>query len=148
MDGISFDENAMIIALNHINLSVKDLDVSFAFYQDILGFKPRVKWAKGAYFKIGDLWFCLYLDSKTRVEPLPEYTHIAFNVSQEHFGNVAERIKASGATIWKENKSEGDSLYFLDPNGHKLELHVGNIETRIIEKKENPGKWENVEWFV
>ncbi|MBN9343263.1 MAG: glutathione transferase [Caedibacter sp. 38-128] len=138
----------MITGLNHINLSVKDLDVSFAFYKDILGFKPRVKWAEGVYFEIGDLWFCLFLDSKTRTAPLPEYTHIAFNVGEEHFENFAERIKASGATIWKENKSEGNSLYFLDPNGHKLELHVGNIETRIMEKKENSGKWKNVEWFV
>lgn len=137
----------MITGLNHINLSVKDLDASFVFYKDILGFKPRVKWAEGAYFEVGNLWFCLFLDFNTRVLPLPEYTHIAFNISQELFENVSEKIKASGAIIWKKNKSEGSSLYFLDPNGHKLELHVGNIETRMIEKKINPGQWQNIEWF-
>ncbi len=147
MDDIGFDERIMITGLNHINLSVKDLDVSFAFYRDILGFKPRVKWAEGVYFEVGGLWFCLSLDSKTRETPLPEYSHIAFNISQEHFQSVVQKIRVSQAVIWKENKSEGDSLYFLDPNGHKLELHVGSIETRIMQKKENLGSWKDVKWF-
>jgi catechol 2,3-dioxygenase-like lactoylglutathione lyase family enzyme len=138
----------MITGLNHLSLSVQDLEGSFSFYKDILGFRPRVKWEEGAYFEAGELWFCLCLDSATRAEPLAEYTHIAFDVSQENFEEIAERIKVFGATIWKENKSEGDSLYFLDPNGHKLELHVGNIETRMTEKRTDPGKWKNVEWFV
>lgn len=138
MDDIGFDENMMITGLNHITLSVKDLDVSFAFYKDVLGFKPRVKWAEGAYFEVGALWLCLFLDSKTRVALLPEYTHIAFNISQEHFQNVVEKITASRAIIWKENKSEGDSLYFLDPNGHKLELHVGDLQTRLNVYRHKP----------
>ncbi len=121
----------MIRGLNHITLAVKNLDHSFSFYENVLGFKPRVKWIEGAYFEVGDLWFCLYKDSHTRIEPLSEYTHIAFSVHQNDFGKVVEQIKNSGAIVWKENKSEGDSLYFLDPDGHKLELHVGDLQTRL-----------------
>lgn len=54
----------------------------------------------------------------------------------------------SGAILFKENTSPGKSLYFLDLDGHKLEIHVGDWKTRIAAKKENPGKWTNVEWFV
>jgi len=38
--------------------------------------------------------------------------------------------------------------YFLDPDDHKLEIHVGNWQVRISAKKENPSNWKNVEWFV
>ncbi len=147
MDDISYDENLVITGLNHITLAVKDLDNSFSFYKNILGFKPRIRWAEGAYFEVGDLWFCLSVDSQTSIEMLAEYTHIAFSVKQDDFKKMSERIKKSGAIIWKENKSEGDSLYFLDPDGHKLELHVGDIETRLKEKKGDDGKWKNIEWF-
>lgn len=41
-----------------------------------------------------------------------------------------------------------ESLYFLDPNGHKLEIHVGTWQSRIEVKKENIGSWKDVEWFV
>ncbi|WP_159065009.1 hypothetical protein [Thaumasiovibrio subtropicus] len=29
------------------------------------------------------------------------------------------------------NRSEGQSLYLLDPDGHKLELHVGDLNSRL-----------------
>jgi hypothetical protein len=61
---------------------------------------------------------------------------------------MADKIANSGAHIFKENTSPGESLYFLDPDGHKLEIHVGNNEARIAAKKVNPGNWKNVEWFV
>ena len=59
------------------------------------------------------------------------YTHIAFDVTQEDFAAAVEQVKQAGAGDWRQNKSEGDSYYFLDPDGHKLELHVGTLETRL-----------------
>jgi len=34
---------------------------------------------------------------------------------------------ASGAEVWQENGTEGDSLYCLDPDGHKLETHASDL---------------------
>lgn len=48
----------------------------------------------------------------------------------------------------KDNTSPGKSLYFLDPDDHKLEIHVGDWKARIAAKKANPGNWKNVDWFV
>lgn len=142
----------MISGLNHITLAVKNIDLSFEFYQNILGFKPLCKWEGSAYFLVGHpddpnaLWFCLDRDAK-REHTLCS-THYAFSVSPDNFETIAKRIIASGAPLYKQNISPGESLYFLDPDGHKLEIHLGNWQSRIKAKKENPGKWTNVEWFV
>lgn len=44
----------MITSMNHITLGVTNIDKSFAFYCDVLGLKPLVKWEKGAYFFVGE----------------------------------------------------------------------------------------------
>lgn len=136
----------MIKGINHITLAVTDINRSFSFYKDVLGLKPLVKWNQGAYFLIGDFWFCLNVDVLR--EPQPCYTHYAFSVSSQDFQMMADKIQNSGAHIFKENTSPGESLYFLDPDGHKLEIHVGNSQTRVAAKKANLGNWKNVEWFV
>lgn len=41
-------------------------------------------------------------------------------------------------TIWKENKSEGASIYTLDPDHHKLEIHAADLKSRIEHMKKNP----------
>lgn len=147
-------EDVMITGLNHITLAVKDIDVSFRFYKDVLGFTPICKWQGSAYFVVGDvndtnaLWFCLDYDRKQLRAPSPCSTHYAFSISADDFDKMSVRIIESGAMLFKENTSPGESLYFLDPDGHKLEIHVGDWRTRVTTKKENPESWEAVEWFV
>lgn len=125
----------MISGINHITIAVSDLENSLQFYRDVLGFSAHVKWDEGAYLSVGELWFCLSCD-----EPCPksDYTHIAFDVSSTEFEDYASRIVSLGVEVWKENKSEGRSLYILDPDGHKLELHVGSLEGRLEELKRKP----------
>ena len=100
----------MISGINHITIAIKDLNHSFEFYKDILGFKPLMKHSKGAYLLAGDLWFCLDVDSSARKETLPEYTHFAFTVEQKDFNEMVIKHKNSGVEILKENKSEGDQF--------------------------------------
>ena len=136
----------MITGINHVTLAVRDLEKSLEFYRKVLGFRVAARWEKGAYLLAGDLWVALLVDPMTRENALPEYTHVAFSVSNENFDAVAERIRASGATIWKENESEGPSLYFEDPNGHKLEVHVGDIESRIRSVNAKPSSGWTVDF--
>jgi len=130
----------MISGINHITLSVRDLEASFVFYKDVLGLRPVAKWYRGAYFEAGQDWICLTLDTETRTESLAEYTHIAFTVSSENFAATVEHLRAAGAQQWQENRSPGQSFYFLDPSGHKLEIHDSNLNTRIHELKMKPPK--------
>jgi catechol 2,3-dioxygenase-like lactoylglutathione lyase family enzyme len=125
----------MIKGINHITLSVQNLERSFDFYRNTLGFRALMKNKKSAYFLAGDLWFCIEEDPETRLQALPEYTHIALTVDQKDFISYTLKLKQAGLITFKENKSEGDSFYFLDLDGHKLEIHVGNWKSRIEEYK-------------
>ena len=64
-----------------------------------------------------------------RAEAHLDYTHIAFDVAPEDFEPLRARVVS--APVWKDNRSEGLSLYILDPDGHKLELHVGSLASRL-----------------
>ncbi|MDB9305879.1 MULTISPECIES: fosfomycin resistance glutathione transferase [Cyanophyceae] len=136
----------MITAINHITLSVANIEESFNFYTQVLGCQAIAKWQQGAYLIAGNLWLCLSLDSHTRTNPATEYTHIAFSISEHDFQEYSDRLLKLGIQQWKQNTSEGDSIYILDPDHHKLELHVGNLSTRIAAIKKSP--YENIEFFV
>ncbi len=137
---------AAIGAFNHLTLSIRDVERSFAFYRDLLGLRPLARWKRGAYLLAGgETWVCLTLDAEARTAPPPEYTHVAFSVSPAEWPELAARLRAAGVSEWQANATEGDSLYFLDPDGHKLELHVGDWRTRLAACRERP--FEGMEFF-
>ena len=135
----------MIAGLNHLTLSTTDLDRSFEFYQNILGCKPLAKWKRGAYLLAGDLWLTLSLDLISEREISTEYTHYAFSVEPDKFEYYCQNIKRLKLKLWKDNTSQGDSLYILDPDNHKLELHVGDWQTRLAATKQDP--YEDMVFF-
>ncbi|MBE9044185.1 VOC family protein [Pleurocapsales cyanobacterium LEGE 10410] len=128
----------MITGLNHLTLSVSDLEISFNFYKDILGCKPLAKWKRGAYLLAGDLWLCLSLNANGEGQVSSKYTHYAFSLSPENFEYYSQNLEQLELKLWQDNTSEGDSLYILDPDNYKLELHVGNWQTRLAAIKHQP----------
>lgn len=125
----------MIRGLNHITLATADLARSFAFYTDVLGAKPLARWRRGCYLLLGEIWLCLDVGVPNASGA---YTHIALDVSAADFEMLSQVIRTSGALIWKENRSEGASFYFLDPDGHKLEIHVGDWKSRLAAMRGKP----------
>jgi len=132
----------MITGINHITLSVSDLDKSLLFYRDLLKMKLHVRWNRGAYLTAGDIWICLGLGAP---DPARDYTHVAFSVGEEQLATLRIGLCQAGIKEWKQNTSEGDSLYLLDPDGHRLELHCGTLATRLAELKRAP--YEGLIWF-
>ncbi|WP_325895199.1 fosfomycin resistance glutathione transferase [Grimontia sp. NTOU-MAR1] len=125
----------MLKGLNHITLAVSDLERSLAFYLDILGFQGHVRWDGGAYLSLGSLWLCLSID-----EPCDksDYSHIALDIEDKDFISFAMSVREKGVNEWKENRSEGNSLYLLDPDGHKLEIHAGSLQSRLDSLRKKP----------
>lgn len=128
-----------VTGLNHITLAVRDVERSMAFYRDVLGCMLRAVWADGAYLEAGTLWLCLSRDDARAPDPGSDDTHLALSVAEADYPALRDRVVA-GCPIWRENRSEGASTYFLDPDGHKLELHLGTLETRLAHYRANPAK--------
>jgi glutathione S-transferase fosA5 len=128
----------MIGPINHLTLSVRDLQRAFSFYVDLLGCRPLARWDSGAYLLAGGSWLCLSLDEATREGPLPEYSHVAFDIDPGELDALAGRRQTAGVRRWRNNHSEGASLYILDPDGHKLELHHGDWRSRLQACRNSP----------
>ena len=133
----------MIRGVNHITLSVSDLSRSLDFYANTLACRLVARWPQGCYLQAGDLWLALVVDKDVRAAALPEYTHVALDVAAADFETMAEQVRQSGAHIFQDNVTEGESLYFLDPDGHKLELHAGDLASRLDEMRRDP--WDGLE---
>ncbi len=128
----------MLSGLNHLTLAVADLPLSLDFYVRVLGFRPRAQWDTGAYLGLGNLWLCLSSDEQRRQARSADYTHYAFTLAQQDFAHFVEHARSCGVREWKSNHSEGDSFYFLDPDGHQLEAHVGSLESRLAQCRLRP----------
>ncbi|CZX09537.1 MULTISPECIES: fosfomycin resistance glutathione transferase [Enterobacteriaceae] len=132
----------MLKGLNHLTLAVSDIQRSISFYRDLLGLPVHAIWNNGAYLSCGELWLCLSLDrSRQYISPQDsDYTHYAFTIEGEDFEVFARKLVEAGTIMWKQNTSEGESVYFLDPDGHKLEAHSGDLLQRLTICRESPYK--------
>ena len=125
----------MLGGFNHLTLAVTDLERSTAFYASLLGCKLAARWDGGAYLTLGpqgEFWLCLSLDPARAVARRQvDYTHYAFSIAQQDFAAFRTRLLLEGVIEWRKNSSEGDSFYFLDPDGHQLEAHAGSLASRL-----------------
>lgn len=121
----------MISGVNHITLAVSDLRRSIEFYVGVLGFRMATQWARGAYLTSGDVWLVLSLDTRREPQDRQDETHVAFSVSHSGFRRLEQALRDASVPEWRENHSEGPSIYFLDPDGYKFEIHVGTLASRL-----------------
>lgn len=135
----------MLTGLNHLTLAVVDLSRSVEFYLALPGFKLAARWEAGAYLSLGDLWLCLSLDESRVSEQPTDYTHYAFSVAQDDFEAVTACLRRLKVTEWKSNSSEGHSFYFADPDGQRLEVHVGSLASRLEQCRRQP--YAGMEFF-
>ncbi|MCS4246243.1 fosfomycin resistance glutathione transferase [Pseudomonas sp. BIGb0164] len=135
----------MLTGLNHLTLAVVNLPRSIEFYVALPGFRLAARWDTGAYLSLGDLWLCLSLDESRAAQKPPDYTHYAFSVGQDDFEAVTADLRLRNVIEWKSNSSEGNSFYFLDPDGHRLELHVGSLASRLEQCRRQP--YAGMEFF-
>jgi len=116
--------------LEHVNLTVSNVERSAAFYCDLLGLNVRWKGTTSdgnPAAHVGDdrTYLALFQAKETGRAP-SDYSVVGLN----HFGYVVEsldavknRLAALGVEPHSEQDYEpGKRLYFLDPDGIEVEL--------------------------
>jgi len=120
--------------LEHVNLTVSDLDAATKFYGELLGLKVRWRREPDApetpAVHLGDDRSYLALfqadPSKARRLGEPEYSRVGFN----HVGFVIDDLDAKVAWLARrgieaeiqDEYEPGRRAYFIDPDGFEVEL--------------------------
>ena len=109
-------------AIDHINLTVKDLEESVAFFRDLFGFE--VKEDQPGYNSkiIGNsaIKLCLYEDRALEIGA--GINHYGFCI--ENFDEIVAQCEALGVSMpygvvdWGQSRS----VYIIDPSGYEIEL--------------------------
>lgn len=127
-----------LAGINHITFATANLHNAIEFYCNLLGMDLVAQWTTGAYLLVGNMWICLSYDEDTKSTPNKDYSHIAFDIAPEHFDDFKKHIVKKNIPTWKDNTSEGKSLYILDPDFNKLEIHASTLNDRLHSMMVNP----------
>ena len=114
-------------SIDHVNMKVKSLEQSVAFYSNLFGFEikqdenPNKADVPSKIIGNDKIKLCLY--EIPEMQPEGGINHFGFNIS--NFDKVIEKCKELnveilyGGTIdWEKSRS----VYIKDPNGYELEL--------------------------
>ncbi len=113
-------------------LYIKDIERTYDFYHDKLGFSVVSKVeGRHVFFRVGeDMLLCFLPESTKKEKVLPPHfaygiQHIAFWTSNDDYEELKEQMQSSEIKITHEEyweSSKCSSFYFQDPDGHVLEI--------------------------
>ncbi len=114
-----------INGIDHLNISVSNIDESLNFYKKVFGFKIYEQGESHGkpYFIIGEksaLYLCLYQSEERTRGPI---NHIGINV--QNFNSIEEKLKLAGIPLLYGGVVEyplSQSIYIQDPDGNEIEL--------------------------
>jgi catechol 2,3-dioxygenase-like lactoylglutathione lyase family enzyme len=122
--------------IDHVALTVRNIERSIHWYCEVLGMEHR-------YPELWDGVPALLFSGETSIalfpvksdSPLPPpgndciaMIHLAFRVDRDTFQMAQQYLRERGIAWTFENHAICHSLYFADPDGHRLELTTYELE--------------------
>ncbi|MGH7600309.1 MAG: VOC family protein [bacterium] len=116
--------------IDHVALAVKNLEHSRKWYQEVLGLERRYEEAWGevpTMMCVGNTCIALFPTKTQEPKPAPDYDtiamrHLAFRVSRKNFEQAQVELRNRGIAFEFQDHDIAHSIYFSDPDGHRLEL--------------------------
>ena len=114
--------------LDHVALTVTDLERSSAFYERVLGLERAYEeWHEPVFLLASGTGLALFRsdskpDTQPGAAPAARLLHIAFRVDREVFDGARESLGEHDIEARFADHGACHSLYFADPDGHELEL--------------------------
>jgi catechol-2,3-dioxygenase len=111
--------------MEHVHLSVADLERSIDWYEKVFGFV--VRWTDGHTAHVGTDRFYVAMTEHTGLPPSPasaETARIAhFAFTSPDLEAFSKRIADAGVAPWTDaHRNEGDAVYLYDPDGNDIEV--------------------------
>ena len=119
-----------IDALDHVALSVRDVERSARWYADVLGFKRQHEemW-DGVPIFVGNKDTAIALfpvrdkaGSRSHDRAAVRTLHFAFRADHENFLRAQDELKKRAIPFDFQNHEISHSIYFCDPDGHQIEI--------------------------
>jgi len=118
-----------IEALDHVALSVRDLERSARWYADVLGFKRQHEgmW-DGTPIFVGNGYAAIALfpardkGGSTSHDAAVRMLHFAFRADRENFLRAQDELKQRAIPFDFQDHEISHSIYFRDPDGHEIEI--------------------------
>ncbi|HJT82660.1 MAG TPA: VOC family protein [Chthoniobacterales bacterium] len=117
-------------AIDHVALSVRDVDASAKWYSDVLGFERQhddVWEGYPVFVGKNDAAIALFpirykKESESTSRPPIRILHFAFRASRSEFLSAQKELKERGIEFEFQDHKISHSIYFSDPDGHELEI--------------------------
>ena len=122
--------------LDHVALTVRDVQRSIAWYRDVFGLERRHEETWGDYpvmMFAGDTALALFED-RGPVSDAPDsrgaaiMRHVAFQVDRVNFVKAQETLRTRGVHFEFQDHSISQSIYLRDPDGYELELTTYEVK--------------------
>ena len=117
--------------LDHVALSVRDVERSASWYQDVLGFTNLYpgQWDGVPVFVGRDnmaiALFPLKNDGASSASPdrgKPRLLHFAFGATRRNFVAAQRELEKRKISFEFQDHEISHSIYFHDPDGHEIEI--------------------------
>jgi catechol 2,3-dioxygenase-like lactoylglutathione lyase family enzyme len=120
--------------IDHVAITVSDLQRSIAWYRDILGLERRFqeKWGDvPTMMCVGETCVALFVsdwpDDDPDLNEKRSLHHVAFRTDRENFEAAQDRFRDLGIEFRSADHGIAQSIYIADPDGHRIEITTYDV---------------------